>query len=331
MVIQIKRALMNYFRYILLACVLVFSSMPVQAMEGSFFGSTFLRSCYGYTSSWISSSFLVTKEFVKRKISGVKNDLKHIIDLISKNKQEINKANENLDLAKKGQDENNAKLKEMATQNRLDQAAFIQRLQAVNTNQEKLASDLGIEKEKATELKKNTIVIAGELDTVVQSVKAQREKNIEDHKQFQKQLDDQHNNTLNQARGYFNYTELNAIKALAIADNERTDRIQKEMDKIEQQGEDFDKYSKEIERKINALHTTFVIKPSRLALLNNVPSKPEQSVLAPNASILSQSALTNISLLQKNVYKKSPELRAQSVAGLVNNKQSDDMYAEQID
>ena len=67
---------MNYFRYLLLAAlVLAFTGMPLTAMEPRAPRSSLFGRYYNYASSWVSSSFLVTREFVKREFTQIKDRL----------------------------------------------------------------------------------------------------------------------------------------------------------------------------------------------------------------------------------------------------------------
>ena len=60
---------MNYFRYLVLGVMLVSSGMPLIAAESSAPRASLFGRCYNSAYSWISSSFLVTRNSIKEKLA----------------------------------------------------------------------------------------------------------------------------------------------------------------------------------------------------------------------------------------------------------------------
>lgn len=205
---------MHYFRYILLGMVLIFSSTPITAL------SVPLGRYFGYATGWVSASFYVTREFVKKELAPFKTHFASFVDYIKQATQKLDALKRtNADTARH-QSTNMQLLNTVSEEHKRKQADHSEKLRKLHGEQEQLAKRLALDQERSASQEVDIIAAHAKIIAISESVAKQRtEKAKEDTT-----LEEQHKQALAEVRVHYsaqNERLDSALKLLAARKNAR--------------------------------------------------------------------------------------------------------------
>lgn len=187
---------------------LTFSNMPLEAMQVR----SLLGGCYGYASSWVSSSFLVTKEFVKREFSGIKDRLADFAEFILKTNKKIDRLETTLASCQDAQNHANKTFKMITHNHMFNLDTSKKKFEVLETHQEQLAKHL-IEKKSEAEAQENKMLVTH--TTVLKVAKEVADQRTELAKK-DTALDEEHQRNLATVRAHYTAqnSRINSVMAL---------------------------------------------------------------------------------------------------------------------